>query len=189
MSEHMRARLQMVRNRGPVQELLEIIEIMEDLIMAVDAIGELQTQFDDYKNEVATAFAALDTALGNFAAKVNDLANDIAAGAAVDPAKVAALQADIAAAKQVATDEAAKATAADPGAIAKSVYVVDAGAPVDTTQWIPTGTQTDETPPRPLYTYVGDTAPGDEKGEGAGGIWHLWTGASQPIPPPPAPAA
>lgn len=67
----------------------------------------------------------------------------------------------------------------------RSVYTVDAGTPVDTTQWTTTNEQTTDTPPKALYNYTGDTAPGDHKGDGLGGVWHLYTG---PVTSPPAPA-
>ncbi len=76
-----------------------------------------------------------------------------------------------------------------PPASAKSVYWVDAGMAVDTAQWPATTGQTTDVPPKPLYNFAGDTAPGDKKGDGLGGVWHLYTGQVQPVPgPAPGPA-
>lgn len=68
----------------------------------------------------------------------------------------------------------------------RSVYTADVGTPIDTNQWTATTEQTTDTPPRPLYNYAGDTAPGDRKGDGLGGVWHLYTGQTRPVPAPPA---
>jgi predicted lipoprotein with Yx(FWY)xxD motif len=41
----------------------------------------------------------------------------------------------------------------------------------------------------PLYTYVGDTAPGQAKGNGlnlSGGVWHEMTASGGPAPAPSA---
>lgn len=76
-----------------------------------------------------------------------------------------------------------------PSPAARSVYTVDAGATVDTRAWTATTEQTADVPPKPLYNFAGDTAPGDRKGDGLGGVWHLYTGQVQPVPgPAPGPA-
>jgi predicted lipoprotein with Yx(FWY)xxD motif len=42
----------------------------------------------------------------------------------------------------------------------------------------------------PLYTFAGDSAPGQVKGNGLNGLWHAITpSGSMPVPPPPPPAA
>lgn len=66
-----------------------------------------------------------------------------------------------------------------------SVYTFD-GDPstVDVAQWTKANIETTDTPPKSLYFYGGDTAPGMAAGDGLGGVWHLYSGATQPVTAP-----
>jgi hypothetical protein len=105
-------RVQRAHARGPDDEGAEILTILEVMMEAIDG---LQAQFDDYKQTVTDAFGRVDTALGDFAGRVQELTTELQ-NAGVDPAKVQALADDITAAKTAAANEAAKIAAADPGA-------------------------------------------------------------------------
>lgn len=48
-------------------------------------------------------------------------------------------------------------------------------------EWPPTDLVTTDTPPRPLFTFSGDTAPGQANGDGLNGQWHVYTEATQPV--------
>lgn len=63
----------------------------------------------------------------------------------------------------------------------QSVYVFD-GDPstVDTTVWPSSGLETQEATPRPLFHYSSDVNPGETNGDGVGGVWHVYTGPTQP---------
>ncbi|EGI77776.1 COG4315 family predicted lipoprotein [Hylemonella gracilis] len=53
---------------------------------------------------------------------------------------------------------------AKPEAVAKGEFgLIDAGG--GNRQWTVNG--------KPLYYYTGDTQPGDRKGDGVGGVWHV----------------
>lgn len=220
MSEwHDRTREKIARAHahGPDEFQALILTILEDLMEAVGAIDALQTEFDQYKTDVGAAFSAIDTAMGDFTTKVNDLSVELQ-NAGVDPAKLAALTADIEQARTVAQAEAAKVTAADPGAPAAAVATPAAAAPadpaaaaapaepaaaaastkaseytfdgdpttVDVNQWTLVSEETAEATPRRLYTFAGDMSPGQTSGDGLGGVWHLYTGPTQPVGGSPA---
>lgn len=183
------------------------------------SIDQIQTEFDDYKTVVVSVFDGIDKALGNFAARVTELTTELQ-NAGIDPAKAAALSADIAQARTDATTELAKIGAADPGAAGGAVAGVagsavtgaadTAGAPtgaadatpgggttaavvpteylstldpatIDLSVWPLSVNETIEEPPRLLYTYTGDTNPGDQNGATVPG-YEVYTGPTQPRP-------
>lgn len=160
-----------------------VIDLLEEFL---SDITDIKAQIDAYEQSVAGVFAAIDTALANFGTKVTALEAQIAAGAPPSATEVQGLKDDIAAAQALVAPEQAKVQAADPGAppapAKQSVYTFD-GDPttVDTTLWVITQEETTDVPPKRLYTYTGDTAPGDAKGDGIGGVWHHYTGPVQPL--------
>lgn len=212
MVEDVRVRLHHAHAKGPSDEAVGILEILEAILMSID---QMQTEFDDYKGVVVSAFTAIDAALGNFEARVTELTTELQ-NAGIDPAKAAALSADIAQARTDATTELAKIGAADPGAAGGAVAGVagsavtgaadTAGAPTDATGggttaavvpteylstldpatidlsvWPLSVNETTEEPPRLLYTYTGDTNPGDQNGATVAGF-EVYTGPTQPRP-------
>jgi hypothetical protein len=193
--EKIGAALTRARNQARIDT--EVIEIME---VVISIITDIQAQLDQYEQGVAGVFTALDTALTDIAAKITALEQQVAAGGAPDPAEVAAIKQDIANAQAPVAAELAKVQAADPGAQTpppppppapsptgptQSVYTFD-GDPttVDTSQWVLTEWETTETPPRRLYLYTGDHNPGDKNGDGLGGVWHVYEGATQQVQAP-----
>jgi len=65
-------------------------------------------------------------------------------------------------------------TPASPPAVDRTEYTFD-GDPtaVNMTEWPPLESRTADG--KQLYWYAGDTAPGDAKGDGQGGLWHRYT--------------
>ncbi len=56
-------------------------------------------------------------------------------------------------------------------------------ATVDLNVWPKASIETAEAPPRPLFNYTGDTAPGQQNGANLDrGAWQVYTGATQPVP-------
>jgi len=79
-----------------------------------------------------------------------------------------------------------------PVSAVRSLYTFDGiAATVDHTEW-PTAPVT-TADGKALYYFKDDVAPSDAKGDGLGGVWHHYTGATAPVSPPapvasPAPA-
>ena len=74
--------------------------------------------------------------------------------------------------------------APDPTPIVATSLYTFSGDPttIDATVWRLAAVETDAVPPVPLYTYSGDTAPGEANGNGLdGGAWALYTGTTQPV--------
>lgn len=69
--------------------------------------------------------------------------------------------------------------AAPPVPLPKAVYTFDGDpATVDHAEWPDASQKTGDG--APLFYFSGDTAPGDAKGDGAGGGWHHYSGPTVP---------
>jgi|ERR1035437_396434 hypothetical protein len=204
MSEHvdkLRAQLHHAHAHGPSDETLLVLEMMEVVVEAIDAI---QIEFDQYKQVVAEAFTAIDTALSNFAGRVTELSNEIAA-AGGNPAKAAALAADITTAQGDATAELAKVQAADPGTVASggasgsgaggglptggtsvttpNYYTFDGDPTTVAAPWQPTTLETVDPagPPKSLFTNSNDVL-GQPSTIALGTDWHVYSGPTAAVP-------
>ncbi len=169
-------RRQYVTHEQLEERLEEIYERIEHMATQAD-VDALTAELDSVSSDIQTASASIQ-------AEINALAQ---ANPGLDISKLQAAAAPLDAAVQGLGNLKPVLQAPPPAPVpaqAQSVYTVDAGNVVDTTQWTATGEETTDTPPKPLYTYAGDTAPGDKKGDGLGGVWHLYTGATQPVAPP-----
>lgn len=70
-----------------------------------------------------------------------------------------------------------------PAAPVRSAYTFDGADDsrgIDHNQWPDAHATSDGVPPQKLYYFSGDVAPGDAKGDGVGGVWHLYTGTRVP---------
>lgn len=208
MSDHQerfRALMHHAHLHGPSDETVELMNILEVVMEAIDTI---QVEFDQYKQDVAASFTAVDTTLSNFEAKVTALQTDLQ-NAGVDPTKAAALAADIADARSIAQAEIAKVSGSDPGttgtaptpspaptdptppaapvgttapAAEMTLYTTtNDPATIDGTEWPSASVQTTDTPPQNLYTFSGDTSPGEQNGSTAPN-WTVYSGPTQPKP-------
>lgn len=103
------------------------------------------------------------------------------AGAAVtgDPGTATAPPAEAPAAAPAAPPVDAQPAAPAAAAVERTVYTFSGTdeTAIDHNQWPDAGAVTSDTPPKKLYLFSGDTAPGDVKGDGVGGEWHVYTGA------------
>lgn len=146
-----------------IQQEELIMGALSDITTAVtkavdDAVARSQAHADDGKTEIAALQAEADAAVTALQAAEAKLAE-------ISPAVAPAPE---------------PAPAPAPAEQARSEYVVDPGTLVDAAEWPASGTILPDG--RPTYFYAGDTAPGDAKGDGAGGVWHLAT----PVPAPTA---
>jgi hypothetical protein len=175
-------REQLDRALGELNERLDQMEASQQ--SEIDALTASVTQV---ATDVATVGADLATASTALQGEIDTLK---AGNPALDLSALQAAAAPVDGAVQ-ALDAAAKAigglvpTPPPFPVIARSVYTFD-GDPgaVDTTQWILTAEETTDVPPRALYDYALDVNPGDKLGDGVGGVWHLYSGAVQPVPVP-----
>ena len=141
------------------------------------AIDDISTQVDALVAQLDTFEAAVTQAFADLNAKI--------AGLGLDPATVSHITSAISGAQASITSAEAAAKAADPGPppppAAASLYTFS-GDPstIDGTQWVATQWVAADGSLRRLYTFTGDTAPGQTNGNGLdGGAWALYTGATQ----------
>ncbi len=136
------------------------ITMEEDMTALTDALTGALTSLAE----------AVDAAAGRVAAHVADTDSDAAeVAAAVDKIKAATDKLT----QIVPAPAAAPAAPASPAAAPeRTEYVVDPGVAVDATEWPASGSTAADG--RTLYHYAGDTAPGDAKGDGLGGVWHVY---------------
>jgi hypothetical protein len=145
------------------RELRAILEGQEKIMADLTALNAAVAQLQTTTAEVVTALGSSDDTAGIAAATAAiTTATDDLAAAIAPPAP----------------------PAPDPTpAVATSLYTFS-GDPttIDATVWPLAAVETDAVPPVPLYTYSGDTAPGEANGNGLdGGAWALYTGTTQPV--------
>lgn len=192
-------RIQRAHARGPDDQGVEILNILEVLMAEID---DLTTEFEAYQQSVTAVFTAVDQALGDFAARVTEMTTELQ-NAGLDPVKAQTLATDITNARAAAQTELSKVAAADPGPLASGgtasggTAATPSGGAVATgptlylttndpttinvTSWPPATVETQEPTPRKLYTYALDTSPGEQNGASVPG-WSVYTGPTQPVP-------
>ena len=135
------------------------ISMEEDMTALTDALTGALTGLAE----------AVDATAGRVAAHVADTDSDAAeVAAAVDKIKAATDKLT----QIVPTPAPASPPVAAPAAPERTEYVVDPGVAVDAAEWPVSGSTASDG--RALYFYAGDTAPGDAKGDGLGGVWHVY---------------
>lgn len=186
LSEH-----EHVTRREFYEAIAEINERINDTIMATQAdIDALATELGTVSTDIQQVSTDLSTSTQTIQAEIDKLAAanptvDVtalkAAADALDPAVKTLDQAAVAVGSLAPTPAPAPTPTPTPAGPTKSVYTFS-GDPttIDATVWSASGFETTETPPRLLYYFSGDTAPGDTNGNGQdGGAWVVYTGPTQ----------
>lgn len=137
--------------------------------------------------QLMSDFTALDAAVASLASTVTDVAGVVSTLTSASTADQPAIDAATASIETALTSLKALIPAPPAPLAAKASVYTFAGdpavTPIDATEWILSTTEeTVDVPPRALYTYRLDVAPGDTLGSGVGGVWVLYTGAVQPKP-------